>query len=135
VAADADSEDGARALDQVLEALANPHRRQIVYLLGLQPWGISQLAERRGLSLPAIHKHLKILEQAGLLSRRKHGRTTYLTLDSAPLALLQSWVGQFHPYWGGDQGSRASYDNYARHLGFDPDGEQPGPPAPTGAPQ
>ena len=121
-----------RALDQVLEALANPHRREIVYLLGLQPWGVSQLAQRRGLSLPAIHKHIKVLEEAGLVSRRKHGRITYVTLDRQPLVLLQTWVGQFHPYWGSDQ---ASYENYARHLGFDPAAEQPQPPSPTGAPE
>jgi DNA-binding transcriptional ArsR family regulator len=134
VAAVGDGESGARdrALDQVLEALGNPHRREIVFLLGLQPWGVSQLAQKRGLSLPAIHKHIKILEEAGLVSRRKHGRTTYLTLNRQPLVLLQTWVSQFHPYWGSDQ---ASYENYARHLGFDPDGERPPPPSPTGAPE
>jgi DNA-binding transcriptional ArsR family regulator len=121
-------------LDQVLDALANSHRREIVYLLGLQPWGISQLAGKRGLSLPAIHRHIKILEAAGLVSRRKHGRTTYLTLNRPPLVLLQTWVGQFHLYWGSDQ---ASYENYSRHLGFDPAGEdRPEPPLPsTGAPE
>jgi len=108
-----DSESGA--LDRVLEALANPHRREIVYLLGLQPCAISQLAQLRGLSLPAIHKHLKVLENAGLISRRKHGRTTYLTLNRRPMQQLQDWAGQFHPYWGSDQ---ATLENYHRHLGI-----------------
>jgi DNA-binding transcriptional ArsR family regulator len=126
---EADARD--RALDQLLEALANPHRREIVYLLGLQPWGVSQLARRRGLSLPAIHKHVKILQEVGLVSGRKRGRITYLTLNPQPLVLLQAWVGQFHPYWGSD---RASYENYAHHLGFDVAGELP-PPSPTGAPE
>ena len=48
----ADGEDAAAVLDSVLEALANPHRREIVYVLGLQPCAISQLARMRGLSLP-----------------------------------------------------------------------------------
>jgi len=124
---DEDSTSGApdRELDQVLEALANPHRREIVYLLGLQPWAVSQLAQRRGLSLPAIHKHIKILHQAGLVTRRKHGRTTYLTLNRQPLVLLQTWVGQFHPYWGSDQ---ATYENYARHLGLHSPDDPPQPP-------
>ena len=104
-------------LDELMEALANPHRRDIVYLLGLQPFAVHQLAEARGLSLPAIHKHIKILEQVGLVTRRKRGRTNYLTLDPRPLALLQTWVNQFHPHWGG--GAEASYRNYAHHLGFD----------------
>jgi DNA-binding transcriptional ArsR family regulator len=114
------SEDGTsdtrdRELDQVLEALANPHRREIVYLVGLQPWAVNRLAQRRGLSLPAIHKHIKILHEAGLVTRRKHGRTTYLTLNRQPLVLLQTWVGQFHPYWGSDQ---ATYENYAATFGL-----------------
>ena len=103
-------------LDGVLTALANPHRRDIVYLVGLQPRAVNQLARHRGLSLPAIHKHISILVDAGLVTRHKRGRTTYLTLNRRPLAHLQAWVGRFHTYWGAD---RATYDNYARHLGID----------------
>ena len=100
-----DKDDDAAVLDSVLEALADPHRREIVYLLGLQPCAISQLARLRGISLPAIHKHVKILENAGLVSRRKTGRTTYLILKPRRLRLLQDWAGQFHTYWGTDQAS------------------------------
>ena len=113
----ADREDAAGVLDSVLEALANPHRREIVYVLGLQPCAISQLARMRGLSLPAIHKHIKILENAGLVSRRKTGRTTYLTLNPRRLRPLQDWAGQFRTYWGSDQ---ASFENYRSYLESDP---------------
>ena len=109
--------DAAAVLDSVLEALANPHRREIVYVLGLQPCAVSQLARMRGLSLPAIHKHVKVLENAGLVSRRKTGRTTYLTLNPRRLRLLQDWVGQFHTYWGSDE---ASFENYQDYLDTDP---------------
>lgn len=119
--------DDAAVLDSVLEALANPHRREIVYVLGLQPCAISQLARMRGLSLPAIHKHVKILESAGLVSRRKTGRTTYLILVPQRLRLLQAWAGQFHTWWGSDQ---ASFENYQGYLGNDP--QHRGPPAQTG---
>ena len=108
--------DDTAVLDSVLEALANPHRREIVYVLGLQPCAISQLARLRGLSLPAIHKHVKILENAGLVSRRKVGRTTYLILNPRRLRLLQDWAGQFHTYWGSHQ---ASFENYHSYLGSD----------------
>jgi DNA-binding transcriptional ArsR family regulator len=111
------AEDEAAVLDSVLEALANPHRREIVYALGLQPCAISQLARMRGLSLPAIHKHVKILENAGLVSRRKTGRTTYLALNPQRLRLLQDWAGQFRTWWGSDQ---ASFENYHGYLGGDP---------------
>jgi DNA-binding transcriptional ArsR family regulator len=112
-----DEDEAAAGLDEVLEALANPHRREIVYVLGLQPCAVSQLARMRGLSLPAIHKHIKVLENAGLVSRRKTGRTTYLILNPRRLRLLQDWVGQFHTYWGSDQ---ASFENYQSYLGSDP---------------
>jgi hypothetical protein len=72
----------------------------------------------RGLSLPAIHKHVKILENAGLVSRRKTGRTTYLILNPQRLRLLQDWAGQFRTYWGSGQ---ASFENYQSYLGIDPD--------------
>ena len=109
--------DATAVLDGVLEALANPHRREIIHVLGLQPCAVSQLARMRGLSLPAIHKHIKILENAGLVRRRKTGRTTYLILHPERLRLLQDWAGQFHTYWGSDQ---ASFENYQSYLGRDP---------------
>lgn len=100
-------------LDRTLEALANPHRRAIVHLLGLQPWAIGSLARHRGLTLPAVSKHIAILERAGLVERRKQGRTNFLTLKRQPLIQLQAWVGQFHTYWGADH---ATFENYAQHL-------------------
>ncbi|EKD85935.1 MAG: regulatory protein ArsR, partial [uncultured bacterium] len=68
-------------LDNVFNALANQHRREIVYVVGLQPHSINQLASQQGLSLPAIHKHIKVLESAGMISIRKIGRTHFLTLN------------------------------------------------------
>ena len=99
-------------LDDVLEALANKHRREMVYVLGLQPMAISRLAEMRDLSLPAIHKHVKVLENAGLVTRKKTGRTTFLTLNAAAMGSLQSWLGQFHTYWGSGDESLANYTDY-----------------------
>lgn len=99
-------------LDIVLGALANAHRRAIVHALGLQPYSISQLAGLRELSLPAIHKHLAILEGAGLIRRRKTGRTTYLTLQRQTLRSLQDWLAGFHTYWGTDAESLANYEKF-----------------------
>ncbi len=104
--------DDAR-LDAIFEALANPHRRDMVRFLGLQPAAISELARQRNLSLPAMNKHIAILERAGLVQRRKIGRTTYLTLRRQPLASLMTWTEQFHPHWGHDD---ATYDNYLDHI-------------------
>lgn len=100
-------------LNDVFEALANGHRRAMIDALALQPHSISQLADLRDLSLPAIHKHVRVLEEAGMVDRRKVGRTNYLALRRAPLRGLLAWAEGFHPWWGTDG---ESLENYAAHL-------------------
>lgn len=100
-------------LSGVFDALANEHRRGIVLLLALQPRSISQLAELRGLSLPAIHKHVRVLEDAAMVRRRKLGRTNFLALEREPLMRLQTWTAQFHAWWGA--GSE-TLENYVEYL-------------------
>ena len=107
-----DELDNPRNLDIVLEALANKHRREIVYCLSLQPCSISELASRRSLSLPAIHKHIKVLENAGMIMRKKIGRSNFLALNRESLHCLQDWLKQCHAYWGSNE---QSLDNYAQH--------------------
>lgn len=102
------------ALDVVFEALASTHRRGVIHALSLRPHSISQLASIQGLSLPAIHKHIRVLEDAGMVIRKKTGRTNFLALSRKPLRDLQEWVGGFNPYWGDD---KESLENYARHFG------------------
>ena len=99
-------------LDRVFEALANGHRREIIYLLGLQPYSIHHLAEIRGLSLPAIHKHIKLLENAGIVKRRKIGRTNFLTLNRRSVRTLQDWLGQYHAYWGTEEETLENYEKF-----------------------
>ena len=112
VSADHETEE----LDAIFEALANRHRREIVYVLGLHPCSISQLADMRGLSLPAIHKHIGVLERADLVSRRKLGRSNFLTLNRQSLRGVQDWLGQYHAYWGSE---KETLENYAAYLGAD----------------
>jgi DNA-binding transcriptional ArsR family regulator len=102
------------ALDVLFSALASRHRREIIHALALQPHTISQLAALRGLSLPAIHKHVAILEDAGLVTRRKTGRTTHLALERASLRALQYWLSEFHAYWGTGQETLENYEPYLR---------------------
>ena len=108
-------------LDTVFEALANKHRREMVYSLSLQPYSISQLAAMRSLSLPAIHKHVKILEKAHMVLRRKIGRTNFLTLNREALRSLQAWLGQYKTYWGTGE---ETLENYAQFLGREKDNTQ-----------
>jgi DNA-binding transcriptional ArsR family regulator len=104
-------------LSLVFDALANEHRREIIRILALQPRSISQLADLRGLSLPAIHKHVHVLEEAAMVRRRKLGRTNYLALEREPLSRLQAWTSQFNPWWGTDG---ETLENYANALERDP---------------
>lgn len=100
-------------LDKIFEALGNQHRREIIYALSLQPYSINKLAERRDLSLPAIYKHIKVLEEADLIQRKKIGRTNFLAINRDGLLKLQEWVMQFHAYWGSNQ---ETLENYADYL-------------------
>lgn len=104
-------------LDQLFGALANRHRREMIHLLGLQPYSISRLAHLRGLSLPAINKHVRVLEEAGLIRRRKLGRTTFLTLDRASIRSLQAWLDGYHAYWGTE---KETLENYEAFLSTEP---------------
>jgi DNA-binding transcriptional ArsR family regulator len=107
----------AKDLDRLFGALANGHRREMVHMLGLQPHSISRLASARGLSLPAMNKHVRVLEDAGLVTRRKLGRTTFLALDRATMRELQAWLTQYHAYWGTD---KETLENYEAYLARDP---------------
>lgn len=114
---------GQSELDEVFDALANSHRRAIVSALGLQPRSISQLAAMQSLSLPAIHKHVRVLESAEMVVRKKVGRTNFLALNRVPLREMQDWLGAFSPYWGSE---KETLENYARYLGTEhPDKEGP----------
>ena len=105
---------GSETLDKIFEALGNQHRREIIYALSLQPHAISQLAAFRGLSLPAIHKHIKILEHAGLILSKKIGRTHFLTINRLALQNLQEWLMQYHAYWGNNNEIHTNYEQYLK---------------------
>jgi DNA-binding transcriptional ArsR family regulator len=104
-------------LNPVFDALANEHRREIIRALALRPLSISHLAHLRDLSLPAIHKHVRVLEDASMIRRRKIGRTNFLALERDPLRRLQGWINQFQPWWGTEA---ESLENYADYLNKDP---------------
>ncbi len=99
----------AQDLDAIFDALANSHRRAIIYSLGHHPASIGQLAEQQNLSLPAIHRHIKVLEEAGLIQRKKSGRTNFLALSRSKLVMMQDWIAQYNAYWGSDEETLENY--------------------------
>lgn len=100
-------------VDGAFKALASKHRREIIYALSLQPYSISQLASMLGLSLPAIYRHIKLLEGSDMVLRKKIGWTNFLTLNQESLQGLQDWLMQYHINWGNNQ---ETLENDAQYL-------------------
>jgi DNA-binding transcriptional ArsR family regulator len=106
-------EDGGGRLDAVFAALANPDRRRIVDMLALQPASIQQVAGRIGMSLTAINRHITVLEESGLVQRKKSGRVNFLAVRRSALRSVQEWAGQYHAHWGTDD---ETLDNYVAAI-------------------
>lgn len=96
-------------LSPAFEALANDKRRGMIATLSYRPATVSQLADEFGLSLPAIHKHIRMLERAQLIQRRKAGRTNFIALKTGSLQTTQDWINQFQTHWASDNESLENY--------------------------
>lgn len=86
-------------LDETFAALASSTRRAILARLAAGEATVSQLAEPFELSLPAISKHLTVLERAGLIVRGRRAQYRPCTLDAAPLEEVSTWAEQYRPIW------------------------------------
>lgn len=100
-------------LDELFGALANTKRREMIIELSFRPATVSQLATQHGLSLPAMHKHVRTLEQAKLIQRRKVGRINFVAIERSALRRLQTWANQFNTEWGN---GRESLENYIASM-------------------
>lgn len=87
------------ALDAVFSALADPTRRRIVARLARGPASVTELAAPFEMSLPAVSKHLRVLEQAGLLQRERDGRLHRCSLDARPLATAAAFIDRYRVFW------------------------------------
>jgi DNA-binding transcriptional ArsR family regulator len=86
-------------LDTLFHALADPTRRGMLAHLALGETSVGDLAEPYRMSLAGASKHGKVLEGAGLIARRKVGRTQLCSLNAAPLAEADAWLGQWEKFW------------------------------------
>ncbi len=86
-------------LDATFSALANTTRRAMLGRLAQGEATVNELAEPFALSLPAISKHLKVLERAGLVVRGRNAQYRPRTLDPGPLEEISSWAEQYRPVW------------------------------------
>jgi DNA-binding transcriptional ArsR family regulator len=88
-------------LERTLSAVADPTRRQILDRLARGPASISQLAGPLAMSLPGLMKHVRILEEAGLVETRKVGRTRECRLGPSRLDEVAEWVETYRRRWEG----------------------------------
>ena len=86
-------------LDSVFGALADPTRRAILARLARGESTVTELAEPFSISLPAVGKHLHVLEQAGLVKTEKEGRTRYCRLEPKPLREATAWLEHYQSFW------------------------------------
>jgi len=92
-------EPAADPVDRLFHALADGTRRRLLSRLTLGSARVTDLARPFHMSLPAVSKHLRILEEAGLISRSIDGRVHRLTLTGAPLREVEIWLDPFRSYW------------------------------------
>jgi DNA-binding transcriptional ArsR family regulator len=86
-------------LDALFFALADPTRRAIIVRLRRGEATVGQLAEPHQMSLPAVSKHLRLLESAGLLKRRVAGRQHFISVNPQPLRQAANWIERQRQFW------------------------------------
>src|SRR5690242_6799026 len=96
-------------LNQTFAALADPTRRQILADLARGDTRVTELAKPHNMSLPAVSKHLRVLENAGLLRRRRYGRVHEMQLNAEPLKKAAQWVEEYRKFWEGSLDRLADY--------------------------
>ena len=100
-------------LDLIFGALADPTRRAILARLAAGELSVTSLVDGCGLSQPAVSKHLKVLERAGLVSRAKVARFRPVRLNAVPLEQAALWIGGYQAFW---DASLNNLDRYVREL-------------------
>ncbi len=97
-------------LDEAFAALANPTRRAILARLATGEASVGELAEPFEMSLPAISRHVKVLERAGLIRQGRRAQYRPCTIEPAPLQSISDWTEQYRQLW------EASFDRMDEYL-------------------
>lgn len=114
----------SQSLNHTFAALSDPTRRAILARLAHGDASVTELAAPFDISLPAISKHLHVLEKAGLVQRTKKGRVHRLRLIPQPLRDAAAWIALYRQFW---QGQLHSLTDYLRDVHDDNDQQEPAP--------
>ena len=87
------------ALTATFAALSDPTRRAILARLASGECSVSELAEPFDMSMPAVSKHLAVLERAGLIARRREAQFRHCRLEPGPLEEVAAWAERYRPLW------------------------------------
>jgi len=98
-----------KMLNRTFAALADPTRRRILAHLARGDRCVTDLARPHAMSLPAVSKHLRVLEKAGLLRRRRYGRVHQLKLEAKPMQRAIHWIEEYRKFWDGSRDRLAEY--------------------------
>ncbi len=96
-------------LDNTFSALASPARRTMLSQMAKGWVSVSELSAPHDVSSPAISKHLRLLEEAELIERRKHGRVRYCRLKPEPVKAAAEWLGFYKEFWDAQFSSLAEF--------------------------
>ena len=96
-------------LDATFAALADPTRRAILARLITGEASVSELAEPFDMSLPAISKHLAVLERAGLVAKSREGQRKYCRITATPLRSATTWLDDYRRHWEANLDSLDAY--------------------------
>ncbi|MES2478706.1 MAG: metalloregulator ArsR/SmtB family transcription factor [Bacteroidota bacterium] len=83
----------------VFQAIADPTRRSILGLLAMQTLSLNAIAENYSISRPAISKHIKILNECGLVTIKEQGRERYCVASLEKLNEVNEWIAQYKQFW------------------------------------
>ena len=89
----------ADTLSQIFSALGDPTRRAILQMLAGGPLSVNEIAQPFNMTGPAVTKHLKVLENAGLVRQDRQAQFRPRTLEAAPLHEAQEWIEQYRKFW------------------------------------
>jgi DNA-binding transcriptional ArsR family regulator len=109
-------------LSSVFAALADPTRREILAQLSRGTRSVTELAEPHDMSLPAISKHLRVLEHSGLIARGRDAQWRPCRIQAAPLKEAVDWIGQYKRHW---EESLDRLDDYLQQLQAQPSHGRP----------
>ena len=111
------------ALSTTFQALADPTRRAILARLADGEASVSDLAQPFEISLPAVSRHLKVLEHAGLIARSREAQWRPCRLSAGPLKEVASWIETYSRFWDDSFDRMGAYiaELQAKETGHDPD--------------